>query len=110
MKAPQRRKPEKDKMENVWETFSYTNFEHYVKMIRWLECKRYIEKYFRQKFLTWYNLRATPQEVRIMKVFVDTFITDPSSLAKQLVDTFSDSISSKGSFVVPACFCMKLWH
>ncbi|KAK8630258.1 hypothetical protein V6N13_079059 [Hibiscus sabdariffa] len=89
---------------------SDTDFEHYVKVIRWLECKGHIEKNFRQKFLTWYSLRATPQEVRIVKVFVDTFITDPASLAEQLVDTFSDCISSKGSSVVPAGFCMKLWH
>ncbi|XP_039003110.1 VIN3-like protein 2 isoform X2 [Hibiscus syriacus] len=87
-----------------------TDFEHYVKVIRWLECKGHIEKNFRQKFLTWYSLRATPQEVRIVKVFVDTFITDPASLAEQLVDTFSDCISSKGSSVVAAGFCMKLWH
>ncbi|KAK8635429.1 hypothetical protein V6N13_004166 [Hibiscus sabdariffa] len=89
---------------------SDTDFEHYVKVIRWLECKGHIEKNFRQKFLTWYSLRATPQEVRIVKVFVDIFITDPASLAEQLVDTFSDCISSKGSSVVPAGFCMKLWH
>lgn len=89
---------------------SDTDFEHYVKVIRWLECKGHIEKNFRQKFLTWYSLRATPQEVRIVKVFVDIFISDPASLAEQLVDTFSDCISSKGSSVVPAGFCMKLWH
>ncbi|XVF70000.1 hypothetical protein PTKIN_Ptkin11bG0126400 [Pterospermum kingtungense] len=89
---------------------SDTDFEHCVKVIRWLECKGHIEKNFRQKFLTWYSLRATPQEVRIVKVFVDIFITDPASLAEQLVDTFSDCISSKRSSVVPAGFCMKLWH
>ncbi|KAL4312029.1 hypothetical protein GQ457_01G035780 [Hibiscus cannabinus] len=70
----------------------------------------YIEKNFRQKFLTWYSLRETSHEVRIVKVFVDTFITDLSSLAEQLVDTFFDCNSSKGSFVVSTCFCMKLWH
>ncbi|KAE8056754.1 hypothetical protein FH972_013497 [Carpinus fangiana] len=86
------------------------DFEYYVKIIRWLECEGHIEKNFRQKFLTWYSLRATPQEVRIVKVFVDTFIEDPACLAEQLVDTFSESISSKRSSVVPAGFCMKLWH
>ncbi|KAK8596968.1 hypothetical protein V6N12_065445 [Hibiscus sabdariffa] len=83
MESPQRRKPEKGKMKN---------------------------KNFRQKFLTWYSLRANPHEVRIVKVCVDTFITDPTSLAEHLVDTFSNCISSKGSFVVPTGFCMKLWH
>lgn len=86
------------------------DFEYYVKIIRYLECEGHIEKNFRQKFLTWYSLRATPQEVRIVKVFVDTFLEDPASLAEQLVDTFSECISSKRSTVVPAGFCMKLWH
>ncbi|XP_044472087.1 VIN3-like protein 2 isoform X2 [Mangifera indica] len=86
------------------------DFEHCVKVIRWLECEGHIERNFRQKFLTWYSLRATSQEVRIVKVFIDTFAEDPVSLADQLVDTFSDCISSKRSSVVPAGFCMKLWH
>lgn len=86
------------------------DFEHCVKVIRWLECEGHIERNFRQKFLTWYSLRATSQEVRIVKVFIDTFVEDPAALAEQLVDTFSDSIASKRSSVVPAGFCMKLWH
>lgn len=86
------------------------DFERYVKVIRWLECEGHIEKIFRQKFLTWFSLRATPQEVRVVKVFVDTFMEDAASLAEQLVDTFSDCISSKRSSVVPAGFCPKLWH
>lgn len=86
------------------------DLEYYVKLIRCLECEGHIEKNFRQKFLTWYSLRATPQEVRIVKVFVDTFLGDPACLAEQLVDTFSECISSKRSSVVPAGFCMKLWH
>ncbi|KAL3535382.1 hypothetical protein ACH5RR_003843 [Cinchona calisaya] len=77
------------------------DFEYYVKVIRWLECDGHIETGFRKKFLTWYSLRATPQEVRIVKVFVDTFIEDPESLAEQLVDTFSDVISNKRSTIVP---------
>uniref|UniRef100_A0A7N0VHB5 Fibronectin type-III domain-containing protein n=1 Tax=Kalanchoe fedtschenkoi TaxID=63787 RepID=A0A7N0VHB5_KALFE len=86
---------------------------YYVKVIRWLECEGYIETNFRQKFLTWYSLRASTQEARIVKVFVDAFIEDPESLAGQLVDTFSETISNNGSSkssVVPAGFCMKLWH
>ncbi|KAG8639566.1 VIN3-like protein 2 isoform X2 [Manihot esculenta] len=86
------------------------DFEYNVKVIRWLECGGHIEKNFRQKFLTWYSLRATPQEIRVVKAFVDTFIQDPASLAEQLVDTFSECISSKKSSVVPSGFCMKLWH
>nr|KYP57474.1 Protein VERNALIZATION INSENSITIVE 3 [Cajanus cajan] len=90
--------------------FSDRDFEYYVKVIRWLECEGHIEKNFRQKFLTWYSLRATHQEVRIVKIYIDTFLEDPASLAEQLVDTFSECISSKRTSVVPAGFCMKLWH
>ncbi|CAH2056863.1 unnamed protein product [Thlaspi arvense] len=86
------------------------DFEYYVKVVRWLECQGHIEKTFRQKFLTWYSLRATQQEMRVVKVFVDTLIEDPASLAGQLVDTFSEAISSKRSSVVPSGFCLKLWH
>lgn len=86
------------------------DFEYYVKVVRWLECDGHIETGFRQKFLTWYSLRATPQEVRIVKVFIDTFIEDPDSLAEQLVHTFSDVISNKRCCTVPSGFCLKLWH
>ncbi|KAK4760185.1 hypothetical protein SAY87_023316 [Trapa incisa] len=88
------------------------DFEFYVKVIRRLECEGHIEKNFRQKFLTWYSLRATPQEVRIVKIFIDTFMEDPAALAEQLMDTFSDCVSSKGSSSsnAPHGFCMKLWH
>ncbi|KAI4335411.1 hypothetical protein L6164_014056 [Bauhinia variegata] len=90
--------------------FSDQDFEYYVKVIRQLECEGHIEKNFRQKFLTWYSLRATPQEVRVVKVYIDTFLDDRASLAEQLVDTFSECISSKRQSTVPAGFCMKLWH
>ncbi|KAK6127083.1 hypothetical protein DH2020_039167 [Rehmannia glutinosa] len=86
------------------------DFEYYVKVVRWLECDGHIETTFRQKFLTWYSLRATSQELRIVKVFIDTFIEDPVSLAGQLVDTFSDLVSHKRCSRVPAGFCTKLWH
>nr|GMC93214.1 VIN3-like protein 2 [Ipomoea batatas] len=86
------------------------DFEYYVKVIRWLECSGHIEMEFRQKFLTWYSLRANPQEVRVVKAFVDTLVEDPESLAGQLVHSFSDVISNKKSSMVPAGFCLKLWH
>ncbi|XP_038695981.1 VIN3-like protein 2 isoform X2 [Tripterygium wilfordii] len=87
-----------------------SDFEYYVKVIRWLECEGHIEKNFRQKFLTWYSLRATPQELRVVKVFVDTFIEDPASLAGQLMDTFAEIVSNKRSTAVPSGLCMQLWH
>lgn len=86
------------------------DFEYYVKVVRWLECEGHIDAAFRQKFLTWYSLRASPQEVRIVKVFIDTFIEDPSSLAGQLEDTFNDVVSNKSCSRVRSGFCMKLWH
>ncbi|KAL6525490.1 hypothetical protein OROHE_015797 [Orobanche hederae] len=86
------------------------DFEHYVKVIRWLECEGHIETSFRQKFLTWYSLRATSREVRIVKVFIDTFIEDPESLAGQLIDSFSDVVSNERCPTVPPGFCLKLWH
>ncbi|KAJ0250854.1 VIN3-like protein 2 [Hirschfeldia incana] len=95
-----------------------SGLEHCVKIIRQLECSGHIEKDFRQKFLTWYSLRATPQESRVVKIFMDTFTDDPVALAEQLVHTFSDRVSMKrsavagggASAVVQSGFCMKLWH
>lgn len=85
-------------------------FGYYVKVIRWLECDGHIEKSFREKFLTWYSLRATPEQVKVVKVFVDTLIEDPSSLAGQLVDTFTDVISSKRPSAAPVGLCLRLFH
>ncbi|CAE6168275.1 unnamed protein product [Arabidopsis arenosa] len=95
-----------------------SGLEHCVKIIRQLECSGHIDKNFRQKFLTWYSLRATSQEIRVVKIFIDTFIDDPMALAEQLIDTFEDRVSIKrsaiggsgASAVVPSGFCMKLWH
>ncbi|CAA0813573.1 VIN3-like protein 1 [Striga hermonthica] len=71
------------------------NFEDCVKIIRWMECEGYIEKYFRLKLLTWFSLRSTEQERRVINTFIQTLIDDPKSLAGQLVDSFSDIVSSK---------------
>ncbi|PPD88026.1 hypothetical protein GOBAR_DD15018 [Gossypium barbadense] len=108
--SSKKRSGERRDEECVENGLSEMDFEHCVKVIRWLECEGHIEKNFRQKFLTWYSLRATTQEVRVVKVFIDILNADPASLAEQLVDTFSDCISSKKSSVVPAGLCMKLWH
>ncbi|KAK6121640.1 hypothetical protein DH2020_044617 [Rehmannia glutinosa] len=71
------------------------NFEYCVKIIRWMECKGYIKKDFRLKLLTWFSLRSTEQERRVVNTFIQTLIDDPSSLAGQLVDSFSDIVSNK---------------
>ncbi|XP_052198962.1 VIN3-like protein 1 [Diospyros lotus] len=83
------------------------NFEYCVKIIRWLECEGHIKQDFRLKFLTWFSLRATEQERRVVNTFVQTLIDDPSGLAAQLVDSFSDIVSSKRQ---RNGFCSKLWH
>ncbi|XVF34792.1 hypothetical protein REPUB_Repub18cG0089000 [Reevesia pubescens] len=83
------------------------NFESCVKIIRWLECEGHINQQFRLKLLTWFSLRSTEQERRVVNTFIQTLIDDPSSLAGQLVDSFSDIISSKRP---RNGFCSKLWH
>ncbi|XP_030448306.2 VIN3-like protein 1 isoform X2 [Syzygium oleosum] len=71
------------------------NFEDCVKIIRELECRGHINQEFRLKFLTWFSLRSTEQERRVVNTFVQALSDDRSSLAGQLVDTFSDVVSSK---------------
>jgi hypothetical protein len=71
------------------------NFEYCVKIVRWLECEGHLNHEFRLKLLTWFSLRSTKQERRVVNAFVHTLIDDPSSLAGQLVDSFSDIISNK---------------
>ncbi|XP_010249838.1 PREDICTED: VIN3-like protein 1 [Nelumbo nucifera] len=83
------------------------SYEYCVKIIRWLECGGHIEHEFRMKFLTWFSLRSTEQERRVVNTFIQTLIDDPSCLAGQLVDSFLDIISSKRP---RNGFCSKLWH
>lgn len=85
----------------------YENFEYCVKVIRWMECEGYIKKDFRLKLLTWFCLRSTEQERRVVNTFIQTLIDDPRSLAGQLIDSFSDIISSKRP---QNGFCNELWH
>jgi hypothetical protein len=86
------------------------SYEYCVKVVRWLECEGYIETNFRMKFLSWFSLRATPHEKKIVSVYVDTLIDDPVSLSGQLIDSFSETIySNKRSSMHPG-FCMALWH
>nr|AAC09023.1 unknown protein [Arabidopsis thaliana] len=73
--------------------------EQCVKIIRKLECSGYVESTFRQKFLTWFSLRATSQERNTVTTFMNAFNDDSMALAEQLVDTFSDCIWSKGSVI-----------
>lgn len=83
------------------------NYEYCVKVIRWLECEGHIKQEFRLKLLTWFSLRSTEQERRVVNTFIQTLLDDPSSLAGQLVDSFSDIISNKRP---RNGLCSKLWH
>ncbi|CAH9066566.1 unnamed protein product [Cuscuta europaea] len=83
------------------------NFEHCVKTVRWLECEGHIKNEFRLKFLSWFSLRSTERERRVVNTYIKTLIDDPSSLAGQLVHSFSEIISSKRP---NRGFCSRLWH
>ncbi|KAF6141811.1 hypothetical protein GIB67_031878 [Kingdonia uniflora] len=72
-------------------------YDYCTEMIRYLEVEGHIQKSFRVKFFTWYSLRASLREGRVVKVLVDTLKNDPVSLGEQLVDTFSEEILSKKS-------------
>ncbi|XP_010254558.1 PREDICTED: VIN3-like protein 2 [Nelumbo nucifera] len=86
------------------------NYEYCVRVVRWLEQEGHIEKDFRVKFLTWFSLKATMQEKRVVSAFVDTLIDDPPSLAGQLIDTFMDEICNEQKPVSRSVFCTRLWH
>lgn len=83
------------------------NYEYCIKVIRWLECSGHIENDFRMKLLTWFSLRSTEQERRVVVTFIRTLIEEPSSLAGQLLDSFSEIINCKR---MRNGFCSKLWH
>ncbi|GKB21461.1 VIN3-like protein 2 [Tanacetum coccineum] len=68
------------------------DYEYAVGVVRSLEHSGHLSKDFRVKFLTWFSLKATMQQRRIVNVFVDALIDDPPCLAEQLLDTFSDEI------------------
>ena len=100
----------KKRQREVFEGFTYSNvqsmlnydaeaefktFEFSVKVIRWLECEGHLKEEFRMKFLTWYTLRATKHEKRVVSVFIGTLGDDPISLAGQLVDAFEDIVHGR---------------
>ncbi|KAF8404716.1 hypothetical protein HHK36_009605 [Tetracentron sinense] len=86
------------------------DYEFSVRVIRWLEREGHIERDFRVKFLTWFSLKATKRERRVVSAFVDTLIDDPRSLAGQLVDTFMDEICNEQKPFARNDFCTRLWH
>lgn len=87
-----------------------SDYEYSVRVIKWLEHKGHIDEHFRVKFLTWFSLKATMQERRVVSVFVDAFIDDPPSLAGQLIHTFMDEIGCELKQVPRNGFCTRFWH
>ncbi|KAG0476319.1 hypothetical protein HPP92_013160 [Vanilla planifolia] len=85
------------------------DYEYCVKVVRWLECAGHMEKEFRVKFLTWFSLKATQQERRVVSTFIHVLIDEPASLVAQLADAFMDGICNKKP-VVQRGFCGRLWH
>jgi len=84
-------------------------YEYCVKVIRWLECEGYMEKEFRVKLLTWFSLKATAQERRVVSAFIVVLIDEPDSLVAQLADAFMDGICNKKP-AVQRIYCTSLWH
>ncbi|KAL8153959.1 hypothetical protein V2J09_011719 [Rumex salicifolius] len=68
------------------------DFDHCVRAVKALECEGHVSLDFRVKFLTWYSLKASKKERRVVSAFVDVMGNDPPSLAEQLIDTFGDEI------------------
>jgi len=68
------------------------DYENSVRVVKWLEHLGHIDEIFRVRFLTWFSLKATQQERRVVSAFVDALVDDPASLADQLIHTFSDEI------------------
>lgn len=87
-----------------------SDYDYSVRVVKWLEHKGHIDEHFRVKFLTWFSLKATMQERRVVSVFVDAFIDDPPSLAGQLIHTFMDEIGCEQKQAPGNGFCTRLWH
>ncbi|XP_050214747.1 VIN3-like protein 2 isoform X2 [Mercurialis annua] len=89
-----------------------SGYEYSVRAVKWLEHEGHIKEEFRVKFLTWFSLKATMQERRVVNVFVDTLIDDPPSLAEQLIHSFMDEIccDRKTTPQPRHGFCTRLWH
>ncbi|XP_019438492.1 PREDICTED: VIN3-like protein 2 isoform X3 [Lupinus angustifolius] len=68
------------------------DYEYSVRVVKCLEHEGHIAEIFRIKFLTWFSLKASQQERRVVSAFVDALNDDPASLADQLIHTFTDEI------------------
>ncbi|PON89844.1 Fibronectin type III [Trema orientale] len=87
-----------------------SNYEYSVRVVKWLETEGLIDEDFRVKFLTWFSLKATKDDRRVVSVFVDTFVDDPPSLVGQLIHTFLDKICCEQKSISRHGFCTCLRH
>ncbi|XP_038716607.1 VIN3-like protein 2 isoform X2 [Tripterygium wilfordii] len=84
-----------------------SDYEFSVRVVKSLEIVGLIDEDFRVKFLTWFSLKATMQERKVVSVFVNVLVDDPPSLAGQLIDTFTDKIYCKQKAVLRSGFCTR---
>lgn len=84
--------------------------EYSMRIVKWLEHDGHIDKDFKGKFLSWFSVKATEQERRVVSVFIDAMIDDPACLAEQLCHTFMDAICCEQIPVSRHRFCTRLWH
>ncbi|XP_073149034.1 uncharacterized protein [Henckelia pumila] len=86
-----------DKESNVEKgpSFVANDLQEVVKVVRKLEIEGHISGNFRLKFLTWYGLHCTAKERDVVHTFMRTLNDDPSCLAGQLMDSFSDIINMR---------------
>ncbi|CAI0463974.1 unnamed protein product [Linum tenue] len=85
-----------------------SEYEYSVRAVKWLEQEGQIEEGFRVKFLTWFSLKATAQERRVVNAFVDALVDHPPSLAEQLKHAFMDEICCDQKPVAECGSCARL--
>ncbi|KAM0026247.1 putative chromatin regulator PHD family [Helianthus debilis subsp. tardiflorus] len=71
------------------------SLDQYLEVFRKLEREGHITKEFRRKLFTWFSLRSTEQERRVVNTYIQTLEDDPESLGEQLVDSFGDVVNNK---------------
>ncbi|KAJ7298224.1 hypothetical protein O6H91_Y009300 [Diphasiastrum complanatum] len=80
--------------------FHEVDFEYCVTVIRWLERQGQVGAHFRKRFLSWLGVRATDQQKGVIDAYIKVMISDPESLAEQLIDTYEEIISMTRQKVV----------
>ncbi|XP_022997084.1 VIN3-like protein 2 [Cucurbita maxima] len=87
-----------------------SDYDYSVRMVKWLEHEAHIDEDFRVKFLTWFSLKASVKDRRVVCAFVDALIDDPPSLAGQLSHTFMDEIFCNQKPTSKHEYCNWIWR